>query len=164
MINKIRPYLLSLVALMACADYCRAQEKPELIMDVEPVFQEKETKWKVERVNVHVNNYDPFTQEMTFRSGSFQAAISVSIWRREIDAHDVFQGTSIAFSQSGGAKKIKRRLPNLGDENYIWTNPHNTAWPTIYFRQGNVQVSVFAPSVAVAKRFARHIADQIPSN
>ncbi len=155
---------MSLVALMACATVCWAQEKPKLIVDVERIFQEKEPQWKVENVNVHVNNYDPFTQEMTFRSGRFQAAISVSIWRREIDAHDVFAGTSIAFSQSGGAKKIKRRLPNLGDENYIWTNPRSTAWPTIYFRQGNVKVSVFAPSVAVAKRFARHIAGQIPSH
>jgi len=56
---------------------------------------------------------------------------------------------------------VKTTLAGLGDENYMWTNRSNDSWPTIYFRKGSVVVMVFAPSVAVAKRFAQYALEQI---
>lgn len=110
------------------------------------------------------NASDPFHQSIVFRSGKNQAAVDVSIWRREKDAQDVFAGESIAFSNTMGKRMVKSKLANLGDESHIWTNRGSTAWPTINFRKGNVNVTVFAPSVVVAKRFARHIFEQLAAS
>jgi hypothetical protein len=77
------------------------------------------------------------------------------------DAHEMFSGQVIAMDNTRGTKALKRDLTNLGDENYVWTNPHGETWPTIDFRKGNVFVSVFAPTVPVAERFAHFVLDQI---
>jgi hypothetical protein len=59
---------------------------------------------------------------------------------------------------------MKRSLPKVGDENYMWTNPHSTVWPTIKFRKGRILVTVFAPTVAIAKRFAYHVLKEIDAS
>ena len=50
----------------------------------------------------------------------------------------------------------------MGDENYIWLNRGSNAWPTIRFRRGRVEVSVYAPSVVAAKRFAGYVLEKLP--
>jgi hypothetical protein len=60
-----------------------------------------------------------------------------------------------------GKRMVKASVPKLGDESYLWTNPGSTAWPLLTFRKGRVNVTVFAPSVKVARRFARHVLDQM---
>lgn len=137
-----------------------AQEKPELFFNIERAFREKEPAWKVERISPS-NTSDPLTQSIVYRSGKNQASVDVSIWKREKDARDVFTAHSIAFDNTMGKRMIKSRLPKLGDESHIWTHRGSTAWPTIKFRKGNIIVNVFAPSVAVAKRFAQHVVEQM---
>ena len=137
-----------------------AQGKQELFSKIESVFQQKEPEWKVERPYPG-NTAGPLTQSIVFRSGKNQASIAVSIWKREKDAQDVFAAESIAFGNTMGKRMIKGSLPNLGDENHIWTHRGSAAWPTIKFRKGNINVTVFAPSVAIAKRFAQHIFEQV---
>jgi hypothetical protein len=140
-----------------------AQEKTELFVRVERVFAEKELGWKVERIYPG-NTSDPITQSIVLRSRSGQASVDMSIWRRQQDAEDVFGGESVAFDNTAGKKKVKRSLPGFGDENHIWTNPGSTAWPMIKLRKGSVVVSVFAPSVAIAKKFAQYVLVEIASN
>ncbi len=153
---------ISILLLLICysTGNILAQDKPTFIVEIERVFQEKEPRWKIERKNVQ-NESSFFKEEIVFRSGKVQAAVSIGSWQREKDAHDVFEGEAIAFNNTMGARRIKKRLPNLGDENYIWTNRGSEAWPMIKFRKGKVYVTVFAPNVAVAKRFAQYIAKQI---
>ena len=155
--------VVSLMLILCFSNTIIAQEKPELITKIERIFREKEPAWKVERVYVK-NASDPFHQSIVFRSGRNQAAVDVSIWRREKDAQDVFTGESTAFGNTTGKRTVKSKLANLGDESYIWTNRDSTAWPTIKFRKGNINVTVFAPSVVVAKRFAKHVFEQMAAS
>src|SRR5690349_18392766 len=149
--------IFAILLLIICSSAALlAQEKPELFSKIERVFQEREPAWKVER-SYPGNTSDPRTQSIVFRSGKYQALIDVIIWKKEKDARDVFTAESIAFDNTAGKRMVKGKLPDLGDENHIWTNRGSTGWPTIKFRQGNIDVRVFAPSIAIAKRFAQHI-------
>ena len=157
---KIKWILLALLVL--CVPHALlAQEQPELFSRIERVFREKEPAWKVEQILPHDLIYVR-SREITFRSARGQAAVAVEIWVAEKDARDVFTATSIAFDDNPlGGRRVKRSLPGLGDENHIWTQRGSTAWPTFKFRKGNINVLVFAPNVAIAKRFAQHIFTQI---
>ena len=159
---KLRTVILFLL-IFCFSTSIYAQEKPELFSKIEQVFQKKEPAWKVERIYPS-NTSDPITQSIVFRSRIGQASVDISIWRREKDAQDVFTAESLAFDNIRGKRVIKSRLPKLGDENHIWTNPGSTAWPTIKFRKGNINVTVFAPWVAIAKRFAQHVFEQMAAS
>ncbi len=136
-----------------------AQEGPELFSKIGRVFKDKEPAWRVEREEKGEST-DPLTRSFTFRSGAGQASVSVAVWRREKDAREVFAAEAIAFGNTMGKRMSKAAVPELGDEGYIWTHPGSAAWPVVVFRKGRVNVRVFAPSVPVAKRFARHVLGQ----
>lgn len=137
-----------------------AQEKPEPFSRIERVFREKEPSWKVERASLSTTS-DPMRQSIVFRSGEEQASVDITVWRREQDAASSFTGQSLAFDNTAGKRMVKSKLPKVGDENYIWTNRGSAAWPTLIFRKGNINVTVFGPSLAVVKRFARHVIEQM---
>lgn len=147
---------LSLALIVCCSFNALAQEKPKLFSNIERVFREREPAWKVERI--YPGNT---TEGIVFRSGKNQATVEIAIWKSEHDAQDVFAGESLAFDNAGGKKKVKNILPMLGDENHMWTNRGSTAWPVIMFRKKNVNVTVFAPSVTIGKRFAQYVLEQI---
>ena len=155
-----RKLLLGLLACVCIATQAASQEKPKLFSDVERVFREKEPAWKVERTYPTATT-DPLTLGLVFRSGKQQASVEIAVWKQTTAATDVFAGDCIAFDNTAGKKMAKTTLPQLGDENHVWTNPHSTAWPMIKFRKGNVLVTVFTPSLAIGKRFAKHVLDQM---
>jgi hypothetical protein len=136
-----------------------AQENRELISRIERVFQEKEPAWKVDSSFAHDG------QSIVFRSEEGQAAVEVSIWKREKDAKQDFAAHSLSLDNTWGKSMgtVKNILPNLGDENHIWTLPDSEAWPMIRFRKGKVNIQIFAPSVTIAKRFAQHVLEQLPT-
>jgi hypothetical protein len=140
-----------------------AQEKPELFSKIERVFKEKEPAWKVERINAGESS-DPARQSIVFRSEEGQASVDVTVWEREKDAREVFAAEALAYDNRAGKRMVKDTLPKLGDENHIWTHHGSTAWPMLTLRKGKVNVTVFAPSVAVAKRFAQHVLEQMPAS
>ena len=158
-----RVMLCLLLILVASSAGTTAQEKPGLFLRIERVFREKEPVWKVERIYPS-NTSDPITQSIVFRSGKGQASVDISIWRREQDAQDVFNGESIAFDNTAGKKKVKGTVRKLGDENHIWTNRGSSAWPIVKFRKGSIVVSVFAPTVAMAKKFAQYVLEEIAAS
>jgi uncharacterized protein YheU (UPF0270 family) len=137
-----------------------AQDRPQLFVKVEEVLKRREPGWKIER-NLSGQTMDPLTQSIKLREGSRSAGIEIMIWRRLEDAKQIFAGNVVIFDNTRGKTAVKRGLPALGDENYMWTNLHSTLWPAICFRSGSVLVSVFAPTVTIADRFARHILEQI---
>lgn len=140
-----------------------AQEKPDLFSRIERVFQEKEPAWKVERI-LSGQQSDPIKQSIALRSRKGQASVDISIWNRTQDARDVFGGQSLAFDNTAGRKKVKRSLPLVGDENYVWTNRGSSAWPMMMFRKGNIVVSIFAPTVAIAKKFAQYVLKEMAAS
>lgn len=137
----------------------RAQEAPKLFDAVEREFKQKESRWKIERLDVKGEAIQKL--DIVFRSGVGQAAVEVEVWDSVKNARDVFAGRAVA-SASASKRRIKRALPGFGDEGHIWLHPHSTAWPSINFRKGSVNVSVFAPNVATAKSFARRVLELIP--
>lgn len=138
-----------------------AQDRPKLFDDVERVFREKEPRWKIERLEVKGDAIQKL--DIVFRSGIGQAAVEVEVWDSVKNARDVFAGRAIAEANAARTR-IKRALPGFGDEGHIWLHPRSDAWPSIHFRKRDVNVLVFAPNVATAKRFARHILDLIPES
>ena len=153
--QAIRAATLLLVALGGRAVF--AQQKLELFSKVEAAFKQREPAWKVEKINQQL----PYHESITFRNGNRQASVDLAKWDSPPHAHETFGGLVIAFENTRGKHVVKTTLAGLGDENYMWTNRSNDSWPTIYFRKGSVVVMVFAPSVAVAKRFAQHALEQI---
>jgi hypothetical protein len=146
--------------VLCLANSILAQGAPALFSKVESTFKEKEPAWKVERT-LPGKTSDPRSLDIVFHRGRIQAAIKIWIWRREIDAKDVFAATSLAFDNTGGKKMAKSVLPKMGDENHVWTSRGKMPWTTISFRIGGTDVEVFAPSVVIARRFALHILEQI---
>jgi hypothetical protein len=140
-----------------------AQEKPDLFSRIERVFHEKEPAWKVERI-LSGQQSDPVKQSIVFRSRKGQASVELNIWKRIQDAQDVFGGQSLAFDNTAGKKKVKRSLPLVGDENYVWTNPGSAAWPMMMFRKGNIVVSIFAPTLTIVKKFAQYVLNEMAAS
>ena len=139
------------------------QHTDKLFSRVDQVFEQEEPAWQVERVYPSSTS-DPVSHNVVYRSKMGQAAIDIRVWKREQDARDVFGGEVIAFDNTAGKRMLKRSLPNVGDENYMWTNPPSTTWPTIMVRKGGALVRVFAPTVPIAKRFVEHVLKQIDAS
>lgn len=160
----MRQKIAAVLLLLTCwAGPALAREVPELFSKIDKVFKEKEPAWKVERVNEGASA-DPFRRSTTFRSDAGQANVDVSIWAKEKDAREVFAAEALAFGNMRGKRMSKAAVPGLGDEGHLWTHPGSTAWPMLTFRKGRVNVTVFAPSLEVAKRFARHVLGQLPAD
>lgn len=149
-----------LLFVLSCSMTSFAQGKPEWVSEVERIFQQQEPRWKVERLSSHDTNPHHFYEDIVFRSGKLQAAVSIHVWQKLQDNEDTFKGQSIALNNIL-TRKVRIKLA-IGEEGYMWKHPGSIAWPTLMFRQGHVQVKVFAPSVAIAKRFARLVAERIP--
>ena len=152
--KAIRTATLLFVAL--CSPAAFAQQKLELFSKVEAAFKQHEPVWKIENINEQTPGHWSFA----FRNGKRQAAVDLMIWNSPQQAHEIFDGQVIAFENQRG-HAVKRTVANLGDENYMWTNRGSEAWPTIMFRKGSVFVTVFAPSVTIARRFAQHVIEQV---
>lgn len=140
-----------------------AQEGAEIFSKIEKVFREKEPAWEVERVT-RGDASDPVRRSFVFRSEEGQASVDVSVWRKEKDARDVLAASALSFDDRMGKRMEKAAVPKLGDESHIWTHPGNTAWPMLMFRKGRVNVTIFAPTVEAAKRFAQHVFEQMPAS
>lgn len=161
---NLKAYVLLLGILFPSIN-ALGQDKPQLVVEIERVFREQEPRWKIERITIPIpNQFDPFSEDIVLKSGKAQALVSISIWKRVKDAHEVFEARAIAIDNTMGAKMHKTKLSNLGDESYMWVVSKSTAWPTLHFRKGTVNINVFAPSVATAKSFAKLIAEHIPAN
>jgi len=156
----LKALVLSPCLLCFLFDVSVAQDKPRLFSNVERILQARDRTWKIERI-LTGQTTDPLSESIKLRDGRREAAIEISIWRRLQDTREVFAGQVIAFDNVPGKRAVKRSLRDVGDENYMWTNPRSNAWPTIYFRKGNVFVSVFAPSVPVATKFAEQVLEQM---
>jgi hypothetical protein len=152
--------ILNILLLIGGALTQYAPSKPELFVKIERMFQEREPAWKLEKITPGQTT-DPLLETIVYRSKQGQAAISISIWRREQDARESFAGIAIANDNIRGKNAVKRTLPKLGDENYMWTLRRSSKWPTIRLRKGRTEVQVFAPNVVIAERFARNVVAQV---
>jgi hypothetical protein len=134
----------------------RAQEMPPLVIRLETTFAKEEPKWRLERPYVQLN-----PPVMHFKSAQGDALIYVFIMDSAKSAGEAFEGGTIAFGNTMGARGRKSSLPRFGDENCIFTGFVAGGTTSIHFRQGNIYIEVTAPTQVTAKRFAQHVMDQI---
>jgi hypothetical protein len=154
---KPKTIAATLLFAACCSSTAFAQQKSELFSKVEAAFKQHEPAWKIESVL----NQVPGHESITFRNGNRQAAVELGIWNSPQQAREIFDGQVIALDNTWGKRGGKATIANLGDENYMWVNRVSQTWPMIIFRKGSVFVTVFAPSVPIAKRFAQQVIAQI---
>ena len=99
--------VLNILLLISSAFGPYTPSKPELFVKVERMFQEREPAWKLERITPGPSS-DPIIESIVYRSRKGQAAISVSIWRREQDAIESFAGLAIALDNSRSKSSVVR--------------------------------------------------------
>ncbi len=147
---------ISLLAALCFVPDTYAQDKPALVTQIEKVFTEKEPGWRIDRENVQLN---PPVIHLKSRQGD--ALVYIWVMESAKTAKEVFEGNTIAFGNTMGARGKKIKLPNLGDENYMFTSFAVSGTTSIHFRQDNVYIQVIAPLQVTAKRFAQRVMDQI---
>src|SRR5262245_12166844 len=157
-VRSLRALFLAVV-FCCCGNIGAAQTEPGLFADIEQTFRTHQPEWKIERIVR--SRTSPFSESITFRRGEQQAAVQIFVWERLKDVREMFAGQVIAYDNVRGKSATKRRIPKLGDANYIWTNRNSDAFPMIYFRKEKVFVSVFAPSVSTGKDFAKLVLEQL---
>ncbi|HEV2915300.1 MAG TPA: hypothetical protein VGX92_18620 [Pyrinomonadaceae bacterium] len=149
-------FLLTLCGLVQPAF---AQDKPSWLREVELLLR-KEPRWRVQEVQA-LGVPELFNETIILKSGPLRADVSIGIRRSAEWAKDEFEQGRIAFTDISRKTSRQSRLPDLGDDNYMLVGKKKRNG-SIFFRKDNVLVTVFAPSVETAKRFARYVADRIP--
>jgi hypothetical protein len=144
------------LALILVPISTRAQGMPALVTRLEAMFAKEEPKWKLERPYVQLN-----PPVMHFKSAQGDALIYVFIMDSVKSAGEAFEGSTIAFGNTMGARGRKSSLPKFGDENFMFTRFVAGGTTSIHFRQGNIYIEVTAPTQVTAKRFAQHVMNQI---
>lgn len=151
-------FVCALLLSLCSAPGVLAQKKPALLGQIERAFKKKPQGWTVERIDAK-NSSDPGAEDIFLRSGGKDAKISISVWKRAKDAHDVFE----AFAGLGTTPEGVERetIKDLGDENYTWTPRRPSGQRSLTFRRANILVVIHAPSLVIARQFARRILDEI---
>lgn len=149
-------FCILLLSVLCLTSDTYAQDKPALVAQIEKVFTEKEPKWRIDRKNVQLS---PPVIHLKSRQGD--ALVYVWVMESTKTASEIFEGNTTAFENTMGARGRKIKLPNFGDENYMFTGFVVSGTTSIHFRQGNVYIHVIAPSQVTAKMFAHHVMNQI---
>jgi hypothetical protein len=156
--SRIRVLVCALLLPLCSPPVVSAQEKPALLGQIERAFKKKAQGWKVERIDAK-NRSDPAAEDIFLRSGGKTAKIAISIWKRAKDAHDVFEAFAGLGTRPEGVQR--ETIKDFGDENYTWTSPRSSGQRSLTFRRANILVIILAPSIVIAKQFARRILDEI---
>ena len=156
--RRLRGLLCVLLLSLCSAPGGLAQEKPALLVHIERAFKKKPQGWKVERIDAK-NSSDPAAEDIFLRSGGKAAKISISIWKRAKDAHDVFEAFAGLGTRAQGVER--ETIKDFGDENYTWASPGSSGQKSLTLRRANILVIIHAPSLLIAKQFAGRILDEI---
>jgi hypothetical protein len=153
--------LIFVAALLLCnySSSLYAQDGLSLMEKLERVTKEKEPQWNLDRKL-------PGEKLVVLRWSSNEARVFMSITVTDSPgkAREIYESSVGRLNEQLGTKGTKSTVPNLGEENQMWTGYNNDGSAAMQFRQGKVHVLLFAPSEDVAKRFARYVADLIPSS
>jgi len=152
----IRVTLGSAAVLAVCLSAMAVTQKhalkgeSELMARVERSIKEKEPEWKPSRL---LSNGNRIVKRWKF--GNEEVLVSIHEYRTGDEAANEMSRAVKAVSVPGVP------LEKMGDEAYVWAAYTESGRSAIRFRKSNVFVSVGAPSLGLAKKFARHIADEI---
>lgn len=156
---KKKSFIMITVSLLCSFPTLLAQDGFSLMEKIERVTKENEPEWKLDRKL-------PSAKLVALRwsSGEARVFMSINVTESPAGANEIYNNSVGRLSEELGPKATKSSIPNLATENQLWTGHNNDGSAAIQFRHGNVHVLLFAPSEEVAKRFARHVADLLPSS
>ena len=133
------------------------QNASSIIEKLEKITTEKEPDWKLDRKL-------PSDQIIVLRWSSGEDRIFLSIFLTDSSerAKEAYADSIRRMNGESGADTTRSSVPDLGEENQLWggNNPGRSA--RLVFRQGKVQVLLFAPTAEVAKRFGRYVLEVLP--
>ncbi len=154
-------FLLSFVLLLAFAStlIVFAQEAElSLYTKITNSIEKNEPEWKLDRKAIMSNQVI-----IRWTSGKGRSFVSVSLLSSEIEATEAFKSRLNLLMNIPETKTSKSELKGFGDACYLLKN-EGAVGANIIFRKGSYTVEVFAPSVEIAKRFAQHVSDLLPTS
>lgn len=139
-----------------------ARDNSSFFAQIERAIKEKEPEWKLVHKLISKNNkYVSYE----WRSGKSSVGVLISVHASSEEAIKTYEGLPYDFEVLGlKMRMLKDKVPNLGDESYVWEDYNDKSTTGVNLRKGKVVVHTSAPSIEIAKRFALDIADEIPAS
>jgi len=144
-----------------------------LLTSLEQIVEEKAAEWKL----VHATYSDSTSLFSEWSRGEDKAVIQIARMgsAEQASSHLHLFAWHIPLKPSDVANMQRdpdhfqipqpvladAKLPNVGDENYVWSKYDQTASSLIKLRSGNVIVHVDGSSFGVAEMFARLLAEHL---
>ena len=126
-------------------------QKPKKVADrVEQALKTKEPGWKLAR---KMGSEVTVIHQWKFRGE--EVGYSITEHASPEAAAESFEFTASTIAVGGPTE-----LKGIGDKAYLWPGDSRRS-TALHFRKDNVHVALNAPSVTLAKRFARHIEKEI---
>jgi len=131
------------------------QDPLSLIEKLEKITKEREPDWTLDRKL-------PTDQIVVLRwsSGENRIFMSIFLTASSDRAKEALDRTVASMNEQTGAKP--KTIPDLGEENFMWPGDSAGSSARSAFRQGKIQVLLFAPTEDIAKRFGVYVLDTLP--
>lgn len=152
---------LVLMIMLCVSTTVVAQDNTALFSRIENAIRQKAPNWKLEKMQISKNG-----KYVYYRWKSGRSSVTV-LMLAHTSSEEVAKNFNAIVDdlEIHGLKMrmLRSSLQKLGDENYLWEGYYDKKVTGVYFRKGKVIVNVSASSIEMAKQFALHVADEIPS-
>jgi hypothetical protein len=155
MMRKLKAFCI-FILLVTLAATGVAQDNAPLFARIEKSIKDKEPNWQLVRKRIVSRSNIAYFE---WKSGKSFVGVLMFITPSPEDATGTLEGLPDMLDMS----KSKNRIPNLGDDNYLWEAQYTKGKVGVDFRKGKVAVHVTAFSIEDAKSFAQRIVDEIPA-
>lgn len=147
--------ILVVVFLLFPSATLTGQDPLSLIEKLEKVTKDREPDWTLDRKL-------PIEQVVVLRWSSGESRIFMSIFLTASSgkAKESLDTTVASMNEQTGTKP--QTIPDLGEESFLWPGDNAGRSARLAFRQGKVQVLLFAPTEDVAKRFGGYVLATLP--
>jgi hypothetical protein len=146
--------------IIAGASFAAATQDAELSLynKIVAVFEKAESNWKLDRKSILRG------QVITrWISGDDRALVSVALHASDDDARDHLKAKIAQWADVPEAKLSTTPLKDFGEEGFV-VKTERVKGEHILFRKGASVAEVFGPTDEVARRFAQHLAEILPSS
>ncbi|MEJ7575948.1 MAG: hypothetical protein WKF74_02965 [Pyrinomonadaceae bacterium] len=146
-----------------------------LLVEIERLFQEKAPDWKLKSAMYSESDDSKIYCEWQYGEDIVKIQIVAMASPEAAAAHlqmfdwhiPLTQTHRLEMAQNVGKFQLPEpikpdaKLPDVGDENYVWSRSNEEGESLIKLREGNMIMQVDGSSYDVAERFARLVAEGI---
>ncbi|CAN5660404.1 hypothetical protein BH20ACI4_BH20ACI4_13900 [soil metagenome] len=158
---------IAVFIILFCSMIIFGQEKPSWIISFENNIKQKEANLEIGKTGGVSLEGGFFNYFYRMTSGIDRITILI---RKDHDtpnrnknaSEKLFANSATLFERTINRNVERKKLENLGDEGFIWTNFNKEGWTRIHFRKQDVFVEISASSEETARRFSRYIVDEMP--